>query len=374
MFVFYPLSLWISAFFVKKKGFPSCKTSNHNVSIIVAIRNAEAIIKEKIKNCFSLNHLEHRMEIIFSLDGSTDRTEEILKKYKNNEKIKIIVSHIHQGKAYALNRAAREASNKILLFTDADAILEPQSLMVLLRHFNNPEIGGVCGRRIIYKDKVKMKSAQKDYIKFDSMIKKLESITGSITSNDGKLYCIRKTLFQPIAATATDDLYTCLTVIKQGYKFIFEPEAKAFIRVPSRNLTHEFFRRRRIVMRSLRGIYLSKNLLNPFKYGTFAFGLFINKVLRRLLPIFLILLFLSSATLAFINQWLLGVWILQLSGYFFALIYPLMNILPKNILTNKLIRLSTLACYFCIGNLGTLFGLVDFLFGKKTEKWEPLKT
>jgi len=127
-------------------------------------------------------------------------------------------------------------------------------------------------------------------------------------------------------------------------------------------------------MRSLRGIYLSKNLLNPFKYGTFAFGLFINKVLRRLLPIFLILLFLSSATLAFINQWLLGVWILQLSGYFFALIYPLMNILPKNILTNKLIRLSTLACYFCIGNLGTLFGLVDFLFGKKTEKWEPLKT
>src|SRR6185503_15625649 len=54
-----------------------------------------------------------------------------------------------------------------------------------------------------------------------------EARLGSVTSNDGKLYAIRRELFRPIAPGATDDLFTCLSVVEQGRRFVFEPRAHA---------------------------------------------------------------------------------------------------------------------------------------------------
>ena len=372
VFFLYPFSLWILSLFFPKRH-PKDQLRDVKVSIIVAVRNAEAIIEEKVRNCLTLDYSPEKLEIIFSLDGSTDRTAEIIKTHQN-ERVIVVSLPVHRGKAYALNLATHKATGEILLFSDADAILIKEALKKMIRYFADPDIGGVCGQRVIYKDIAEMKSAQRDYIKFDSSIKMLESRIGSITSNDGKLYCMRKHLFKPLDPAATDDLYSCLAVVKQHYRFVFEPEAKAFIRIPSRTLTHELLRRRRIVARSLRGIFLMREVLNPLKYDGYSIGLLINKVLRRMLPIFLLLLFLSSLILGFSNRWVRVFWLFQCAGYALALLYPLLKVLPRNPIIIKIERLSSLACYFSIGNLGTLLGLMDFLLGKKTEKWEPLKT
>ena len=37
------------------------------------------------------------------------------------------------------------------------------------------------------------------------------------------------------------------------------------------------------------------------------------------------------------------------------------------------VKIPALAFYFCVGNLGTLLGLIDFFLGRKTAKWTPLK-
>lgn len=372
VFLLYPMSLWIISFFIRKRGSELSK-DNPMVSLIVVARNAEAIIDDKIQNFLSLNYPRDQCEIIVFSDGSTDQTERIIAAHKIN-RVKFLSTPLHRGKSNGLNDAVESCSGDIIVFSDADALLSPDALHKIVRHYANPEIGGICGQRVIYKDDVEMKSAQKDYIKFDSAIKILESRIGSITSNDGKLYSIRRKLFQPIEPAVTDDLYCCLSIIKQKYRFIFEPEARAFIRIPSRSPSHEILRRRRIVARSLRGIYLMRQILNPFKHGAYSIRLLINKILRRMLPVFLILLFLGSAVLAFSSTWVMWFWIFQSAGYFLALLYPMLNALPQNMIINKIRRLSTLACYFCLGNLGTLLGLMDFLLGKRIEKWEPIKT
>ena len=371
----YPVILYLFARAVNRRGetISSYEPVPFSVSMIIALRNSEKIVERKIQNCLALTYPSEDVEIIFSLDGSTDGTEKILRSY-TDARLRIISCPTHEGKAAALNRAVEEATKDLLVFSDADSILAQDAVMKLTGHFSDERVGGICGQRVIYKDSADLKAAQKGYIKFDSTIKALENQLGSLTSNDGKLYSIRRGLFWPIPPSAVDDLYVSLSVIRQGYRFGFEPEAKVLIHVPSRSTTHEIIRRRRIVSTSLRCLFMMREIFNPFNYGFYALELFINKVMRRLLPIFLMVFFFSNLVLAFLYRWAMILWVLQMIGYGFAVISPW---LEKGTWHRremlKLKKLSSVFFYFCVGNWGTFLGFLDFLRGREIQKWEPVK-
>lgn len=371
VFLLYPLSVWLRVLGRKEEGALE-NQANPSISLIIVARNAEELIEEKLRNCFSLDYPGQLLEFIFYSDGSTDGTEEILRRYRDVARVRFFSSRRHHGKTSALNRCLELATGELAVFSDVDALLPPNALARMIRHYADPRVGGVCGRRVIDETSLDMKDAQGTYGDFDSFIKAMESRSGSITSNDGKLYSIRRKLFQPIPEAVTDDFYTGLSIVAQGYRFTFEPEARAHIRIPSRSPAHEVNRRRRIVSRSLRAIYLLKELLNPWKHGMFAIGLAINKVLRRLLPVFLLLLFFSTVCLSFHYPVATALLMLQIGFYGAASAYPAFSryLSPKN----RFKKATSVACYFCVGNFGTLLGLVDFLTGRKTTKWDPFKT
>lgn len=340
------------------------------VTILIPVRNGETLIDKKIRNTFDLDYPPDRFEVMVVSDGSTDNTGRIVKTHKRSY-LRLIELPEHKGKAEALNIGANESRGEILLFTDADAMLEQQALKLMVPYYATPEIGGVVGLRTIVHDKAQLKEAQKKYIEFDSRIKLLESRIGSVTSGDGKIYSIRKSLFQPVAEGVTDDSYVCLNVIRQGYRFVFEPGAKAEIQVPSRTETHEISRRRRIISRSLYGLYLNRELFNPFRHGLYSLQLFTNKVLRRLLPLFLMMIIVTNLVLV----WFHSFWLLflapQLFFYIFALVYP---ILKGKVHWRKLERLLSVPFYFCLGNIGVFLGFIDFFLKRRITKWEPKKT
>jgi len=162
----------------------------------------------------------------------------------------------------------------------------------------------------------------------------------------------------------TDDLYNCLLVVSQGYRFVYQPFAFALIPTPSMDSAREIARRRRIVARSLNGIRLMGSLLNPLRHGRFAVGLFVNKLLRRMLPLFLVLLLIATAMEAVDHPWILALGLLQLGLYSLAAIHPLLGE------HSRLRPASGLAYYFCLGNYATLLGLLDYLRGRRPERWE----
>ena len=373
VFLIYPFTLLLSSFFIRE-------CDNHQdineyfISLIVVVRNAEELIKDKIENCLSLHYPSEKLEIIFYSDGSTDNTNQIIHSFKDKG-IRFFHSGKHRGKIDAINAAVRQCSGEILVLTDADALLEADALKNMMRHYIHPRIGGVCGQRVIFNDRSTTVSSQEKYIKLDTTVKILESKLHWITSNDGKIYSLRRRLFKPIERGVTDDLFTCLTVIRQGYSFIFEPEARALIKVPSRTPGHEIKRRQRIVAQSLRGIFIQKGLLNPFRYGFFSLGLFINKILRRILPVFLILIFFTTLYLSFNSIWLTLFLLIQAMFYVLSLVYLIVNKLSWHHTSLKKIQKGLeLIFYFCIGNAGTLLGLITFLSGKKIKKWDPVKS
>ena len=373
VFFLYPLFLYLRSPYKSFSGMTGHYGVIPRVSIIVVAHNASLTMERKISNCLELDYPSDHIEMFFCSDGSTDDTKELIKPFVS-ERIHLRVYPQHRGKAAVINDIAARCGGDLLLFSDVDATLAPDCLKLMIRHFADEDIGGVSGSRVISDtDGSPLIAPQKNYIFADSVIKVLESRQGSTTSNDGKLYMIRRSLFRPISPAATDDLFACLNIVSQGKRFVFEPHAYACIGKPSQSMTHELQRRRRIVCRSLSGIWTMRTVLNPIKFRSFALGLFINKVLRRALPFFLIVLLVSSSLLAlqFPLVWLLvGV---QLLFYLLALIQLVANRFRIGLLP-VIDRASALALYFCLGNAGTFLGVLDFVSGKRHEKWEPLKS
>lgn len=95
------------------------------VSIIIPAYNARDTIKQAVDSALNQKFPRKDFEIIVVNDGSTDRTPEILKTYK--EQIKII-NQKNQGAVRAASRGFREAKGKYLIKLDSDDYFEPTIL------------------------------------------------------------------------------------------------------------------------------------------------------------------------------------------------------------------------------------------------------
>jgi len=341
------------------------------ISLVIVVRNGEKLIVDKLKNSLSLQNFGRPCEIVVYSDGSEDKTS-LLVESLHDGRIKFISSEHHLGKNRGLNKSVEVAEGEIIVFSDVDAMLKEDALTQIAPPFSDPSVGGVCGAKAICEPDAHLKEAQSVYVDFDSAIKERESEIGSITSNNGKLHAIRRRLYHPLPDGVTDDLYICMTIVKQGFRFLYEPKAMSYIRVPARSPEHEISRRRRIVSRSLRGIFMMREILNPFRYGVFALSLTVNKIARRMLPFFLMGVFLSSLSLMFMGSAMAAVlFSLQACFYGFGCVHWLFL---KKITDGTILgKLGDVVFYFCAGNYGTLLGILDFVTGKRLTRWNPIK-
>jgi cellulose synthase/poly-beta-1,6-N-acetylglucosamine synthase-like glycosyltransferase len=144
-----PLLVWLIRLIRGEKAVKH--TINHpSVSLITIVHNAEDLIIDKIKNSLSLNYPPDNYEIIIFSDGSTDGTEDKVQTFVSKN-LHFFSSPTHEGKHCGINNAIQHCSGEILVFSDADAILESEALTKLAKYFVDPEVGGVCGQRIIDK-------------------------------------------------------------------------------------------------------------------------------------------------------------------------------------------------------------------------------
>ncbi len=354
--VAYPLMVWLYALFSSRRK-PS-RMPHYRVSLIVVIHNGIDLIVPKLRNSLSLDYPNTLLEIIFFSDGSTDGTTERLAAI-DHENVRTLIDVTHHGKFYGLNRAVEAASGDILVFSDADAMLATDALTNLMPHFSDDRVAGVCGRRQVAERNKPLSLAQRLYVALDNRLKQWESRVGRVTANDGKLYAIRRSLFEPVPPGVTDDLFTALSIIRQGHDFVYEPNAVAVVKLPSRNTHHELTRRRRIVSTSLNGIYHHRELLNPSTYGFFSVRLLVNKVMRRLLPFFLLFLWPSSLILYGEDPIFTLLFWTQSLFYVAAMSYAF---IPNHYQGVVYTKISSTAYYICIGMIGTLMGWIDIVF------------
>lgn len=357
--------------FVRRKtdGTPSDPVDWPSVTIITAARNAAGLLPAKLENFRTLDYPADKLMLLIASDASTDTTRGIVER-TDDPRIRLVEQTERRGKAAAMNLAAEHADSDLLLFSDADALLSAGAVRTLARHFEDPEVGGVCGLRVAAGSGAGLRDAQQTYIDLDSRLRRIESAHGRITSNDGKIHMIRRELYAPIPRDVSDDLYTLLHVVSQGFRYLFDPAATAEVAVPARDARHEIERRHRIVILSLTAVFRRRELLNPLRFGWFAAGLWVNKIGRRLLPFFCLLL--AAGLLRLLLVRFGAEWVLR--GIAGVLMLFLIGCLAAGFTSSAgLKKPLQLLLYVMAGFVGTAWAVIGFLCGQRMNSWEPKK-
>lgn len=336
------------------------------MSLIIPVWNEANAIAARLDNALALDYPAAALEIIVASDGSDDDTETIVAQYAPRG-VRLL-SLPRRGKMYALQAATANATGDVLVFSDANSIYAPAALRMLARNFADPEVGGVCGNQIYLsaKNADHCSKGETLYWSYDKWLKGMESLTGSIVSAHGAIYAIRRELYRPPASAAvTDDFAISTAVVEQGYRLVFESEAVAY-EEPAPAASREFARKVRIINRGLRGVVLRRALLNPRRYGFYAVVLFSHKVLRRLVPFFLLSLYVGSV-------------ILSLSGRFYLAAAVGQTVFYALAGAGWLLRrhgLGRLKCvylpfFYCLANAAALLAIVKLIGGRRIERWQP---
>lgn len=333
-----------------------------DISLILPVHDEEPIIEAKIENCLALGYPDAHLEILIVSDGSTDRTEEIARRYVN-ERVRLI-SLPRQGKAKAIEEGVRRARGEIVAFSDANVLLEPDSLRRLVRVFADEEVGGVFGSYLVNPGSDATSRGQSFYWRFDQWQKRLESGIGSAVGASGALYAIRRSLYRPFREVAqADDFAISVGVVLQGKRLIYEPGAIAYENMP-RESRQELRRKIRIVNHSLWSLFGLSDAL--WRSGFYSVQLISHKLLRYLVPVFLLALYLSSLHLAPTFPGFADVLVFELVVSSFALVGMLS---PDTRLGRS--RLFWIPYYFYMVNAAALFGLVSVMRGIRIVAWTP---
>lgn len=250
-----------------------------NITILVPAYNEEENIKEKMDNLLEIDYPKEKRDIIFINDHSTDSTLEKANKYP----IKIINLEKREGKIKAINKGIELAKTDIIVMTDADTILEKDSIKNLISYFNN-KIGAVTGN-IQLKIKPSFYSiGQKYFQDVENKVRYYEGLLDSVNSLDGRLCAFKKSIIPKINEKATaDDIELAFQIRRKGYKCVFAKNAISYEEPPN-NFKEEFKQKRRRTSHMIKVTIAHINmLLNP-KYGFFGILTF---PFRRFFTLFL---------------------------------------------------------------------------------------
>jgi cellulose synthase/poly-beta-1,6-N-acetylglucosamine synthase-like glycosyltransferase len=283
----YPFLLWIISRYrtrpvLRKKITPT-------VSIIIAACNEQETLPAKLENLSQLNYPRDRVQIIVVSDGSTDGTAGILS--AESEIVEPVILEKPCGKAVALNEAVRRAKGEIVVFMDARQLVDEDALSELVANFWDPEVGGVSGELILYRD-LGSSNGLGTYWNVEKLVRKLESASGSVVGTTGALYAIRRVLFNQIPpGTILDDVLIPMNIVRQGKRVVFQSSAIVCDRVFT-DRGKEFARKVRTMMGNYQLLWLAAWLITPMNPVLLRYVS--HKLLRLLCPVLLVAVLIAS--------------------------------------------------------------------------------
>ncbi len=367
-YVGYPALLWLMSRVGRRDaGSVAVQgTQQLSVSLIISAYNEEKVISEKIENALSLDYPSNLLEIVIVSDGSTDRTCGVVSGFANRG---VVLRHYEGriGKTACLNRALPSAAGQIVVFSDANSAYGKGAIAALLHPFQDTTVGFVTGwTKYGSGNEMSAMGSIGVYSRLELTTKELESRLGSCIGADGAIFAIRKELYQPLKDYDINDFVIPLSINEQGYRGVLQREAICFER-DAGSAKGEFQRQVRITNRTIRAIVNHFPLLNPFRFGFLSFELFSHKVLKFLVPFFMVALFISNLLLVEHGSFFLMAFAAQ--SIFYA-VAGAAAIVPKG---GFLGRMVEAARTFVVVNAAIALGWIRYLQGETYTTWAPTK-
>ncbi len=337
------------------------------VSITVPMYNEERQAAQLIESLLALEYPSERLQILIVSDASSDRTDEIVRRYADRG-VELVRQRERAGKTAAENAAAELLTGEIVVNTDASIRIRPDALKHLLRVFSDPSVGVASGRDIsVSKVGADVNAGESTYVGYEMWVRDLETEAGGIVGASGCLYAIRSGLHRaPLPDSLSRDFAAALTCEEQGYRAVSVPDAVCYVpRAPA--LRQEYRRKVRTITRGMETLLAKRGLLNPFDHGLFAWKLFSHKVCRWTAPWAALLGFVGTLLLAPSSAWaaiVTGAAIL-LTG-----LGALGWILGDG---RSLPGILEIPGFVLVGNVAAMHAAVQVSTGQRNPLWEPTR-
>jgi poly-beta-1,6-N-acetyl-D-glucosamine synthase len=329
------------------------------LSLLIPACNEARVIERKIRNSLALEYPTDRLEIVIASDGSTDETEAIARRFEvAGGRVRVLAFPNNRGKMSVLNAAVPELRGEIVIFSDASAMLAPDSVRRLVENFADPSVGAVSGLyQVVRPAEVNIGASESLYWKYETFLKTRESQLAATLGGHGQLHAVRKELYPfPPSETINDDYVIPVSVLSRGFRAVYEPSAMVY--EEAREMTG-FARRIRIMAGNLQQLRNLPQFMRPLQPLPLFFFVS-HKVIRLVAP------FAMLAAIA-ANLFLLG------SPVYAALFWAQIGFYTLAVLglTGRLRpRALTLPFYFCMVNAAAFFGLYHAMTRRKNLAWK----
>jgi cellulose synthase/poly-beta-1,6-N-acetylglucosamine synthase-like glycosyltransferase len=219
-----------------------------SATLVFCAYNEAASSAAKIANLRAIRAVCPDMRFRCFVDKSSDDTLALFRAHP--DLLTVVEAPARIGKASGMALMMARCDTDIVIFTDANVLLDPDSVAPLLAYFSDPTIGGVCGT-LHYTNPGDSNAATTSsaYWRLEEKIKRLESLSGSTMGADGSIFATRRALYPQVPAHLLDDMLVSMNVVFMGYRLVTAPDVHAYESAVTGSAA-EFRRRRRIACRA----------------------------------------------------------------------------------------------------------------------------
>lgn len=337
------------------------------VSITIPVYNEAAVIADTLESILALDYPPERRQIVVVSDASSDGTDTIVAGYAGRG-VELLRLERRGGKTAAENAARPLLRGDIIVNTDASVRIERQAVKALVAALADPTVGVASGRDVSVAHLSALNRGEQRYVDYEMRVRDLETRVAGIVGASGCLYAIRAELHrEPVPEHLSRDFAAVLIARRRGYRAVSVSSAVCYV-PRGASLRQEYRRKVRTMARGLRTLWYMRGLLNPFRYGAFAWMLASHKLCRWLVPWALagtlgtvFVLALDGAGWA---RALLAGAAAVLSAVAVAWTWPEERAVP---------RVLTLPAYLVSGLVAALQAWLSALRGARTAVWEPTR-
>jgi cellulose synthase/poly-beta-1,6-N-acetylglucosamine synthase-like glycosyltransferase len=364
----YPLLAWLLGGALDRRVQKAARGAHQpTVTVLIAAFNEARHIEATVRNKLAQNYPADRLDVIVVSDASDDGTDELVRAIGGG-RVRLIRQEPRAGKTSGLNLAMPHATGEIIVFSDANSLYAMDTVARLAGNFADSDVGYVTGR-MVYRapDGSLTGEGCSLYMRYENQLRDWETKLGSIVGVDGGVDAMRRSLYRPMRADQLPDFVQPLRVREQGYRVVYEPEALLY--EDALAATGDEYRMRvRVALRAFHALKDMAVLLDPARYGLFAWQLWSHKVMRYLAFVFMAGCLVAAwflADRAGTTFWKAAM-VAQIAFYA-AAVYG--HVAGRN--GRGLPRLAGLATYLCVLNLASAQAFWQFLRGRKQVIWKP---
>ncbi|MCM3728950.1 glycosyltransferase [Neobacillus cucumis] len=208
---------------------------NPLVSVVIAAYNEEKVIKRTIQSVLDSTYAN--LEVLVIDDGSKDKTSVVISEnFSNHPKVRRY-SKRNGGKSSAINMGIKKAEGKIIVAIDADTMIAPKAISLLVRHFADDKVAAVSGNVKVGNRRNLITTWQHmEYVNGFNLEKRAHALLNCVTVVPGAIGAWRKQVVENLGNftddTLAEDTDLTLRILSAGYKVAIEEQAYAYTEAP----------------------------------------------------------------------------------------------------------------------------------------------